>query len=200
MFNNTQKDTFELVKEENETETKYLKEGIVSFDELKKLNQESASNRSMSVYDYTVPVNNNTTNDDNKDDNNKDNNSSNSSLAWYVVPSVLFAVCLIGGLIIFYTRKIKIKKHPRKKKTSYDRKKTLNKQVEQRERSEAALQKGNYEAQLESVRKEIEELENEYEKSEKDKKSPLALEKYLAKREKLQNKETKLVEQIKKLK
>lgn len=200
MFNNTQKDTFELVKEENETETKYLKEGIVSFDELKKLNQESASNRSMSVYDYTVPVNNNTTNDDNKDDNNKDNNSSSSSLAWYVVPSVLFAVCLIGGLIIFYTRKIKIKKHPRKKKTSYDRKKTLNKQVEQRERSEAALQKGNYEAQLENVRKEIEELENEYEKSEKDKKSPLALEKYLAKREKLQNKETKLVEQIKKLK
>ena len=50
------------------------------------------------------------------------------------------------------------------------------------------------------MRKEIEELENEYEKSEKDKKSPLALEKYLAKREKLQNKETKLVEQIKKLK
>lgn len=197
MFNNSQKDTFELVKGEDETETKYLEEGLVSFDQLKELNQESASNRSMSVYDYTSPA---TDDDDNNNDDNKDDDSSNVSLAWYVVPSVLFALCLIGGLIIFYTRKIKIKKHPRKKKTSYDRNKTLNKQVEQREKSEAALQRGNYEAQLESVRKEIEELEKEYEKSEKDKKSPLALEKYLAKREKLQNKETKLVEQIKKLK
>lgn len=197
MFNNSQKDTFELVKGEDETETKYLEEGLVSFDQLKELNQDSASNRSMSVYDYTAPS---TDSDNDNTDDDKDEDSSNVSLAWYVVPSVLFALCLIGGLVIFYTRKIKIKKHPRKKKTSYDRNRTLNKQVEQRERSESALQKGNFEAQLESVRKEIEALEKEYEKSEKDKKSPLALEKYLAKREKLQNKETKLVEQIKKLK
>ncbi len=202
MFNNTQKDTFELKKGEDETETKYLEEGVVSFDQLKELDPKSVSNRSMTVYDYTAPVEEEdkteTPSDTDKDTDTED--SSNSSIVWYVIPSVLLGICLIGGLIIFYTKRIKIKKHPKKKKANYDRKKTLNKQVEQRERNNAALQKGNYQAELENVRKEIEALENEYEASQKGKKNALALEKYLSKRQKLQNKENRLNEQIKKLK
>lgn len=202
MFDNTQKDTFELTKGEDETETKYLKEGVVSFDDLKELDPKSEANRSMAVYDYSAPVE-----EDDKteipSDTDKDTNteeSSNSSLIWYVIPSVLLGICLIGGLIIFYTKRIKIKKHTKRKKANYDRKKTLNKQVAKRERDAATLERGDYEAQLESVRNEIEALENEYAKNEKDKKSPLSLEKYLSKRQKLQNKENRLIEQIKKLK
>lgn len=204
MFNNSEKDTYELTKGEDETETKYLEEGVISFDDLKKLDKTSEANRALSIYDYSAPVedegeddsSSGSTDSDSKDD----KEESNSSIIWYVIPSVLLGICLIGGLIIFYTKKIKIKKHTKKKKANYDRKKTLNKQVAKRERDAAALEKGNYEAQLESIRKEIEKLENEYEKSEKDKKNPISLEKYLSKREKLQNKENRLLEQIKKLK
>lgn len=135
-FVNHLENTFELTKENETDETTYLAKGTVSFDDLKELDLTKSSNRTLWVYDYS-DVEEDSTEDDTSSSNKNDEDDEeedNSAVIWYVIPSVLLGVCLIAGIVIYYCKKIKIKKHPRKKKTSYDRKKTLNKQVEKRER------------------------------------------------------------------
>lgn len=136
-FVNHDENKFELTKEEGDEETKYLEKGTVTFEDLQKLDLSKQSNRTMFVYEYVKEETNTNTNTDTTTDDEEttdDEDSSNNAIIWYVVPSVLFGGCLIAGIIIFYCKKIKIKKHPRVKKAKYDRKKTLNKQVARREK------------------------------------------------------------------
>ncbi len=196
-FENTEENKYILKAEEGETEVKYLPTGPVTFDDLLKLDPTKEVNRSLIAYSYDAPVD--PTNPDDGDDDTTAP-SSNPSISWYIVPSILFGVCLIAGIVIFYIKKIKIKRPSKKTKNAYDRNKTLNKQVEQRERDQKILEKENFELQLQQVRKEIEDLEASYETSNKNKKSQLGLNSYLSKRQKLQNKEMKILEQLDKIK
>lgn len=202
-FGNTEENKYPLITQEGE-EQKFLEKGNVSFENLKELDKENSANRTLSLFSYK-PVaenntnsNNSTSTDTNKNNETKDS-SSNSALVWYVVPSVLLGVCLIGGMVIYFVRKLKIKKPKSKKpaKTQYDRKSTLNKQVEKREKEQGSVLKEQYEAELQQVQKEIESLEENYKKEKQNKHT---LQSYLSKRQKLEAKEIKIKDQLNKLK
>lgn len=121
-------------------ETEYLKKGAISFEDLEKLDETNPANRNLSVYNYaTVQSEDNEDNNSNGSD--STNNGSNVPLLAYILPSVLFGACLIGGVAYFYIRKIKLPKVTRKTKTSYDRKSTLEKQIKSREDQEKKEQK-----------------------------------------------------------
>ena len=126
-------------------ETQYLKKGTISFEDLEKLDQTKLENRSLSVYNYSTPKNENSNTNNNSNTNTsastKKDETSNLSMLAYILPSVLFGACLIGGVAYFYIRKIKLPKTTRKTKTSYDRKKTLEKQIKSREDQEKKEQK-----------------------------------------------------------
>ena len=197
VFVNNEENKYVLKAEEGQTETSYLPTGAVTFDDLLNLDQTAAINRDLVAFSYDIPEE--TTPEDPDDNGNEDTPSADPSIAWYIVPSILLAVALIAGIVLYYVKKIKIKKPRKKSKNQYDRNKTLNKQVEKREREQKALEKQNLDAQLEQVRSEISALEEEYEGSKKAKTHMKDLKVYLAKRQKLQNKEAKILEQIEKL-
>ena len=193
-FYNEEKDKYILKTEEGE-EIQYLPQGTVTFEDLLKLDQNEAVNRNLFAYTYDIADSGATTPEE---DDPSEPTTNPSSIAWYIVPSVLFGICLIGGIAIFYAKKIKIKRPAKKAKNTYDRTKTLNKQVKEKEKQDQIYQKQNYQNQLENIRKQINDLEKSYEISNKNKKSQLSLNSYLSKRQKLQNKEAKILEQIEK--
>ncbi len=189
MFENTLEDTY-ILKGEG---TEYLATGALSFADLSKLDPTNTANRALATYDYSTVTT--SPDDDDDEDPITPPDTSNSSYLWYVIPSVLLGVCTIFGLIIFYAQKFKSKiKIPKKaKKNSYDRKRTLEKQVAQREKIEKTSEV-NIEKQLKSVRSKIEKLEANYEKY---KSNRVTLKEYIKKREKLQNEELKLKNKLK---
>ena len=198
VFVNNEENKYVLKAEEGQTETSYLPTGAITFDDLLNLDQTSETNRNLVAFTYDVPEE--TPTDDPEEDKDDDETpAADPSIAWYIVPSILLAVALIAGIVLYYVKKIKIKKPRKKSKNQYDRNKTLNKQVEKREREQKALEKQNLDAQLEQVRNEIKSLEEKYESSKKAKTNMKDLKAYLAKRQKLQNKEAKILEQIEKL-
>ena len=198
VFVNNEENKYLLKAEEGQTEAEYLPTGAITFDDLLNLDQTSETNRNLVAFTYDVPEE--TPTDDPEEDKDDDETpAADPSIAWYIVPSILLAVALIAGIVLYYVKKIKIKKPRKKSKNQYDRNKTLNKQVEKREREQKALEKQNLDAQLEQVRSEIKSLEEKYESSKKAKTNMKDLKAYLAKRQKLQNKETTLLEQIEKL-
>lgn len=198
VFVNNEENKYLLKAEEGQTEAEYLPTGAITFDDLLNLDQTSETNRNLVAFTYDVPEE--TPTDDPEEDKDDDETpAADPSIAWYIVPSILLAVALIAGIVLYYVKKIKIKKPRKKSKNQYDRNKTLNKQVEKREREQKALEKQNLDAQLEQVRSEISALEEEYEGSKKAKTHMKDLKVYLAKRQKLQNKEAKILEQIEKL-
>ena len=116
-------------------ETEYLKTGTISFEELEKLDSTNVANRSLAVYNYDQSI---TEIENNEEEEKTESeattgNGGNISTLTYVLPSVAFGACLIGGVSYFYIRKIKLPKPKRKSKVSYDRKKTLEKQIKNRE-------------------------------------------------------------------
>ncbi|MDD4110998.1 MAG: hypothetical protein PHS54_05590 [Clostridia bacterium] len=198
IFDNTIEDTF-ILKTEDSAPTTYLATGILSFTNLLELDttldENDDVNRSLAVYDYTTET---TTPVDEEDDEEEDDETTTDPTAlsylWYVIPSILLALCTILGLIIFYTRKIKskIKLPAKRKKNSYDRKTTLEKQISDREKAELK-NKANLDNQLNKINSQIEKLEATYEKA---KSNPTKLGEYVKKRENLQNQQTKLIEMI----
>lgn len=196
VFSNSENDTYVLKGEEG-AEIEYLATGEASFTDVQTLDLTDASNRNFGLYKYSAPVVETDPTDEQPAI--EEEPTSNTSIAWYIVPSVLFGLCLIFGLIIYYVRKIKIKMPRKPKKNAYDRKKTLNKQVEQRERDEKLFQKTDIEAQLSNVKEEIKNLEKSYEVNSKNKKNKMALKAYVAKRERLQIRQDKLLETLKKI-
>lgn len=198
IYINNDEDTF-ILKGEEGSETSYLETGtMLSFTDLLQLDETNETNSSLATYDYTTqtpPVDDD--NDDNSDDNGDDADETDSTALtylWYVIPSILMALCTIMGLVIFYAKKIKskIKIPAKKKKNSYDRKRTLEKQISDREKAELK-NNANLEKELNKVNSQIEKLEAQYEKA---KSNPLKLGEYVKKRERLQNQQTKLIEKI----
>lgn len=197
IYINNDEDTF-ILKGEEGSETSYLETGkMLSFTDLLQLDETKEVNRSLATYDYNTPT---PPVDDDGDDDDDDDETSSTDLTylWYVIPSILLALCTILGLITFYTKKLKtkIKLPSKKRKNSYDRRKTLEKQISDREKAELNSKKKNTEnlnKELNKVKEQIEKLEEQYEKA---KSNPLKLGEYVKKRERLQNQQTKLIDKI----
>ena len=149
IFENTEENKYILKTEEGE-ETRYLAVGDVSLDDIKQLDTTKEINNEITYYEFVL----NTTNEDNGTSNDETNtNNNNGSLAWYIIPSVLFGVALILGVILYYARKIKIKLPQKKEKNEYDRKQTLEKQIKEKEKIKKKEEKNK------KKEKEIKEIE-----------------------------------------
>ena len=195
-FNNDQENKFVLKGEEG-AETTYLEKGKISFENLANLDQTNSSNNSLAYYSYkTVTAEADKETNTNKNEETTKGSSFNESMLWYVIPSVLLAVCLIAGLILYYVKKIKIKKPKKKpKKAAYDRKQTLNKQMAKREKEGNLVNKEELQKQLETVEKEIEELEKQHAV---EKQNKYTRQKYQAKLQNLQTKQENIKKQLEK--
>lgn len=182
-FNNIYENKLEL----NGDETSYLEKGYVSLEDVKNLKDNSI----VSTYKYTS----NTTSEGGAgtDTSKEDENASGTNLTylWYVIPSILLAVCTIGGIIIYYAQKIKIKprakkKLSNKKKVEYDKTKNVkptkaDKIVETKQVEEKELTPKQIEENL-TLEAQIEKLENDFANKK------ISLKKYLKKRQQLEDK------------
>ena len=193
-FNNIYENKLQL---ENEDE-KFVEKGYVSLEDVKNLK----TNNIVSTYKYEAQT---TPSDDNNNDDNNNTeteNETNLTFLWYVIPSILLAVCTIGGIIIFYAQKIKIKPRKKvkrlsnKKKTDYDRTKNV-KTVKEEKIVTTKPQKVSQEkepvvkekeitpevaAQNLSIEQQISQLEKDYSENK------ISLKQYMKKREKLEDK------------
>lgn len=207
-FNNIYENKLQL----NSEETEYLEKGYVSLEDVKNLK----SNDIVATYKYESTV---VPTEPGKEENNSDSskdNTTNLTYLWYVIPSIILALCTIGGIVIFYVQKIKIKPKRKtkrlsnKKKSSYDRTK-YSKPAKQEKIVENQKSVVKEPVRKEPVRKEpvvkekeltpeIEEsnltLEKQIEKLEQDySENKISLKKYLSEREKLEDKIMKSTEE-----
>ena len=185
-FDNIYSDTLKFSEED-----KFLKPGYASLEDVKNLQE----NKYVSTYSFKK-ADENTGDEDNDAD--TDENKVNLTYLWYVIPSALLAVCTIGGLIIFYGRKLKNKKFNKNRKTknkkvTYSRlskqnniaTKTKNKNIENEkignveeiEKPEEAIN-----AEELTIEKQIANLDKAYEDKQ------IALKDYMKKRKKLEKK------------
>lgn len=195
-FNNIYENKLQL---EGENE-KFVEKGYVSLENVKNLK----NNNIVSTYKYesqTTPSGGNK--DDNKQDNNKNTeNETNLTFLWYVIPSILLAVCTIGGIIIFYAQKIKIKPRKKvkrlsnKKKTDYDRSKNVKSVKEQKivktkpqksaQENEPVVKEKEITPEIAeqnlTIEQQIAQLEQEYSENK------ISLKKYMKQRERLEDK------------
>lgn len=201
------KNIYENKLQLNSEETEYLKKGDVSLEDVKNLK----SNDIVATYKYestAVPT------EPGKEENNSDStkdNATNLTYLWYVIPSIILALCTIGGIVIFYVQKIKIKPKRKtkrlsnKKKSSYDRTKyskpaKQEKIVENQKsvvkepvRKEPVVKEKELTPEIEesnlTLEKQIEKLEQDYSENK------ISLKKYLSEREKLEDKIMKSTEE-----
>lgn len=195
-FNNIYENKLQL---EGENE-KFVEKGYVSLENVKNLK----NNNIVSTYKYesqTTPSGGNK--DDNKQDNNKNTeNETNLTFLWYVIPSILLAVCTIGGIIIFYAQKIKIKPRKKvkrlsnKKKTDYDRTKNVKSVKEQKiviTKPQKSVQENEPVVKEKEITPEIAEqnltIEQQIAQLEQDySENKISLKKYMKQRERLEDK------------
>lgn len=182
-FNNIYENKLEL----NGDETSYLEKGYASLEDVKNLKDNSI----VSTYKYTS--NTTTEGGTGTDTSEEDENASGTNLTflWYVIPSILLAVCTIGGIIIYYAQKIKIKprakkKLSNKKKVEYDKTKNVkptkvDKIVETKQVKEKELTPKQIEENL-TLEAQIEQLEDDFANKK------ISLKKYLKKRQQLEDK------------
>ena len=195
-FNNIYENKLQL---EGENE-KFIEKGYVSLENVKNLK----NNNIVSTYKYesqTTPSGGNK--DDNKQENNKNTeNETNLTFLWYVIPSILLAVCTIGGIIIFYAQKIKIKPRKKvkrlsnKKKTDYDRTKNVKSVKEQKivitkpqksaQENEPVVKEKEITPEIAeqnlTIEQQIAQLEQDYSENK------ISLKKYMKQRERLEDK------------
>lgn len=202
-FNNIYENKLQLSSEE----TEYLEKGYVSLEDVKNLK----SNDIVATYKYESKV---VPTEPGKEENNSESskdNTTNLTYLWYVIPSIILALCTIGGIVIFYVQKIKIKPKRKtkrlsnKKKSSYDRTKyskpaKQEKIVENQKsvvkepvRKEPVVKEKELTPEIEesnlSLEKQIEKLEQDYSENK------ISLKKYLSEREKLEDKIMKSTEE-----
>lgn len=202
-FNNIYENKLQLSSEE----TEYLEKGYVSLEDVKNLK----SNDIVATYKYESTV---VPTEPGKEENNSEStkdNTTNLTYLWYVIPSIILALCTIGGIVIFYVQKIKIK-HKRKtkrlsnkKKSSYDRTKyskpAKQEKIVENQKSvvkepvvkEPVVKEKELTPEIEesnlSLEKQIEKLEQDYSENK------ISLKKYLSEREKLEDKIMKSTEE-----
>ncbi len=202
-FNNIYENKLQLSSEE----TEYLEKGYVSLEDVKNLK----SNDIVATYKYESKV---VPTEPGKEENNSESskdNTTNLTYLWYVIPSIILALCTIGGIVIFYVQKIKIKPKRKtkrlsnKKKSSYDRTKyskpaKQEKIVENQKsvvkepvRKEPVVKEKELTPEIEesnlTLEKQIEKLEQDYSENK------ISLKKYLSEREKLEDKIMKSTEE-----
>ncbi len=106
-------------------------------------------NRIATFIDYTEPKEEEETEDDEPWKNEFD---------WFLIPSLLTALAIIIAVVGYYVRKIKFNRKPRVK-TNYDRRKTLDKDIDRREKIALRQQIiAELNAEISSIDKEIEEF------------------------------------------
>ena len=102
--------------------------GNLTFEKIEEneYNLAAASERTLVLNKTTEPkTDDSTTNTDTANNENSLNNN-----AWiYAIPSLLFAVSIIIAVVWVLARKIKFKKPTKKNKTTYDRNRTVSKQI-----------------------------------------------------------------------
>ena len=202
-FNNIYENKLQLSLEE----TEYLEKGYVSLEDVKNLK----SNDIVATYKYESTV---VPTEPGKEENNSDSskdNTTNLTYLWYVIPSIILALCTIGGIVIFYVQKIKIKPKRKtkrlsnKKKSSYDRTKyskpAKQEKIVDNQKSvvkepvvkEPVIKEKELTPEIEesnlSLEKQIEKLEQDYSENK------ISLKKYLSEREKLEDKIMKSTEE-----
>lgn len=202
-FNNIYENKLQLSSEE----TEYLEKGYVSLEDVKNLK----SNDIVATYKYESTV---VPTEPGKEENNSDSskdNTTNLTYLWYVIPSIILALCTIGGIVIFYVQKIKIKPKRKtkrlsnKKKSSYDRTKyskpAKQEKIVDNQKSvvkepvvkEPVVKEKELTPEIEesnlSLEKQIEKLEQDYSENK------ISLKKYLSEREKLEDKIMKSTEE-----
>lgn len=202
-FNNIYENKLQLSSEE----TEYLEKGYVSLEDVKNLK----SNDIVATYKYESTV---VPTEPGKEENNSDSskdNTTNLTYLWYVIPSIILALCTIGGIVIFYVQKIKIKPKRKtkrlsnKKKSSYDRTKyskpAKQEKIVENQKSvvkepvvkEPVVKEKELTPEIEesnlSLEKQIEKLEQDYSENK------ISLKKYLSEREKLEDKIMKSTEE-----
>lgn len=202
-FNNIYENKLQLSSEE----TEYLEKGYVSLEDVKNLK----SNDIVATYKYESTV---VPTEPGKEENNSEStkdNTTNLTYLWYVIPSIILALCTIGGIVIFYVQKIKIKPKRKtkrlsnKKKSSYDRTKyskpAKQEKIVENQKSvvkepvvkEPVVKEKELTPEIEesnlSLEKQIEKLEQDYSENK------ISLKKYLSEREKLEDKIMKSTEE-----
>ena len=115
---------------------------------------------------YTSIISSTTSEEDSdEEDSNSDNYNSN---IWYIIPSLISALALVFAIVVTFARKIKWRKPSKKIKSSYDRKQTLEKDLDRRERINLRKENINkLQHKVEKLDAEIEKLNNS--NAEKDK-------------------------------
>lgn len=202
-FNNIYENKLQLSSEE----TEYLEKRYVSLEDVKNLK----SNDIVATYKYESTV---VPTEPGKEENNSEStkdNTTNLTYLWYVIPSIILALCTIGGIVIFYVQKIKIKPKRKtkrlsnKKKSSYDRTKyskpAKQEKIVENQKSvvkepvvkEPVVKEKELTPEIEesnlSLEKQIEKLEQDYSENK------ISLKKYLSEREKLEDKIMKSTEE-----
>ena len=182
-FVNIYENTLEIkdAKPDATDEEKYLEKGKVTLEDVKNLKENNIV-KTFAFEDTTDTGATDKPTDDKKDESETTTTGTDLTYLGYVIPSVLFAVCLMAGLVIFYVKKIKISPRKKKaKKQTYDRKSTLKVQVEKKEEKKAKQVKLAPKIEKSKTKQEqITDLEKAY------KNKQISLNKYLKQREKLE--------------
>ena len=107
--------------------------GTVLFDNFKieTIDQDTMKNELLTADESTIAKFINYT--ENTEDTTEDNSTWSNEFNWLILPSLLTALALIIAVVGFYVRKINFTRKP-KIKTKYDRRKTLDKDIDRRER------------------------------------------------------------------
>lgn len=108
-----------------------------------------------------------TDDDNNNDDNNKDNTDTTTSddMVWLYVPTIITALAIVIAIIGFALKNVKVKKIEKVKKSSYDRKSSLD--IDRIKR----LAKVQRDAQVKDIQTEIDKFAKELVKLEKEHKT-----------------------------
>ncbi len=122
--------------------------------------------------DYNLIINSTDTTEE-TETNEEDADEFDPANLWYILPSLISALALIVAIVVTFARKINWKRPSKKVKTSYDRKKTVEKDLDRREKIELRKQMiSELELQLKDLNEEIERyvaLLDEHDKAVKEK-------------------------------
>lgn len=158
--------------------------GLVLFDNLQvtSIDQDTFQNELKTTDDNYTSCFINYTETEETD---KDDSTWSNEFNWLILPSLITALAIIIAVVGFYARKIKFNRKP-KIKTKYDRRKTLDKDIDRRERIALRQQIiDELNAELESIDSEIEEFNKLAEQKLEELKTQIISEKEAIERQKL---------------
>lgn len=160
--------------------------GTVLFDNFKieTIDQDTMKNELLTADESTIAKFINYT--ETTEDTTEDNSTWSNEFNWLILPSLLTALAIIIAVVGFYVRKINFARKP-KIKTKYDRRKTLDKDIDRRERIALRQQIiDELNAELLSIDEEIAEYNRLAEEQLEELKAKIMAEKEEIKRQKIE--------------